>query len=112
MTLERVHVIRDSCNLQASDLSINVRKNKFIAYIYISFNQNLDGKIFLSAKIKSVKNLYAVFFCLQRKSVKNVMMSPTSNHIVDSHDHFDFISSTVSSCGLMFYWNVNYIMNT
>ena len=41
--------------------SINIRKVKLIAYIYIPFNQNLDEKSYISAKIEAVKQLHAVF---------------------------------------------------
>ena len=37
------------------------QKIKFIAYIYIRFNQNLDERSYLSSKIKAVKHLHAVF---------------------------------------------------
>ena len=33
----------------------------FIAYIYIPFNKNLDEKSYISAKIKAVKHLHAVY---------------------------------------------------
>ena len=36
--------------------SINIRKYKFIAYIHIRFNQNLDGKSYISAKSEAVKH--------------------------------------------------------
>ena len=41
--------------------SLNIRKIKYIAYIYICSNQNLDQKSYKSAKIEAVKNLHAVF---------------------------------------------------
>ena len=40
---------------------MNSRKIKFIAYIYIRFNQNLDEKSYISAKIEAVKHLFVVF---------------------------------------------------
>ena len=40
---------------------INIRKIKFIAYIYIHFNQNVDEKSDISAKIEAGKHLHAVF---------------------------------------------------
>ena len=41
--------------------SINIRKIKFIAYIYICFNQNLEKKSYISVKNEAVKQLHAVF---------------------------------------------------
>ena len=41
--------------------SINIRKFKFIAYIYIRLSKNLDAKSYLSAKIEAVKQSHAVF---------------------------------------------------
>ena len=38
--------------------SINLRNNKFFAYIYIPFNHNHDKKSYMSAKI-----IYTQFFC-------------------------------------------------
>ena len=40
--------------------SINIRKNKFIAYIYTCHSQNLDEISYISAKTESVKHLQAV----------------------------------------------------
>ena len=40
--------------------SINIRKIKFIAYIYIDFNQNVDEKSDISAKMEGGKHLHAV----------------------------------------------------
>ena len=40
---------------------ISIRKIKFIAYIYILFNQNLDEKLYISSKIEAVKHLHALF---------------------------------------------------
>ena len=40
--------------------SINFRKNKLIAYIYIRFNQNLDEKSYISANIEAV-SIYTHF---------------------------------------------------
>ena len=37
------------------------KKVKFIAYIYIRFNQNLDEKSYIRAKIEAIKQLHAVF---------------------------------------------------
>ena len=36
-------------------------KNNFIAYIYMHFNQNVDEKSYVSAKIEAGKHLHAVF---------------------------------------------------
>ena len=41
--------------------SIDIRKIKFIAYIYIPFSQNPNEKSYRSAKIQAVKHLRAVF---------------------------------------------------
>ena len=37
------------------------QKIKFIAYVYSHFNQNVDEKIDMSAKIEAGKHLHAVF---------------------------------------------------
>ena len=56
---------RGSCKLcwrpSAIYSSINIRKIKFIAYIYIHFNQNFDEKSDISANIEAGKHLHAVF---------------------------------------------------
>ena len=39
----------------------DIRKIKFIAYIYIRFNKNLDEKSHLSAKTQADKHIHAVF---------------------------------------------------
>ena len=41
--------------------SINIRKIKFIAYIYIHFNHNVDEKSYISTKIEAGKQLHAFF---------------------------------------------------
>ena len=41
--------------------SINIRKIKFIAYIYIHFNQNVGKKSDVSIKIEAGTHLHAVF---------------------------------------------------
>ena len=41
--------------------SINIRKIKFIAYIYIHFNQNVDEKSDISATIEAGTHLHEVF---------------------------------------------------
>ena len=41
--------------------SINIRKIKFVAYIYIHSNQNVDEKSDIYAKIEAGKHLHAVF---------------------------------------------------
>ena len=41
--------------------SINIRKSKFIAYMYIHFNHNVDEKSDISAKIEAGKHLHVVF---------------------------------------------------
>ena len=46
---------------QSSLSSINSRKIKFIANIYIRFIQNIDETFYISAKIEAVKHLHAVF---------------------------------------------------
>ena len=42
-------------------ISINIRKIKFITYIYIHFNQHFDEKSDITTKIEAVKHLHAVF---------------------------------------------------
>ena len=37
--------------------SLNLRKNKLIAYIYMRFNQNLDERSYISGKIGAVNHL-------------------------------------------------------
>ena len=49
---QRVHV-NFGCDPVLFTLSINIRKNKFIAYIYIRFNQNLDENSYISTKIEA-----------------------------------------------------------
>ena len=43
--------------------SINIRKIKFIANFYICFNQNLEEKFYIMAKIEAIKH-YMQFICL------------------------------------------------
>ena len=45
--------------VQFNTLGINIKK--FIAYIYICFNQNLGENSYISPKIEEVKHLHAVF---------------------------------------------------
>ena len=52
-----------------------VRKNRFIAYIYIQFNQNFDEKSSLNAKVKAAEHLHAIIST-------NFGPVPTSNQIV------------------------------
>ena len=56
---------RGSCKLclrpNVAYISINLRKNKFSAYIYIRFNQNLGEKSYISAKNEALKHLHALF---------------------------------------------------
>ena len=42
-------------------ISINIRKIKFITYIYIRFSQRFDEKSDINTKIEAVKHLHAVF---------------------------------------------------
>ena len=67
--------------------SINIRKIKFIAYIYIHFNQNVDEKYDISAKIEAGKHLHVVFLLTveQRQWRHDVAKS---NQIVESHGLF------------------------
>ena len=44
--------------------STKIKKIKLIAYIYIRFNQNMDNKSYISAKIEAVKHLHTVFLLL------------------------------------------------
>ena len=50
-------------------ISINIRKNKFIAYmyIYIPFNQSHDENFYISAKIETVKHLRAFFLLTEEQ---------------------------------------------
>ena len=57
--------------------SINIRKIKFIAYIYIPFKQNLEEKSYISAKIDTVKHLHA--------ASSNCGTAPMSSQIVESY---------------------------
>ena len=66
-TLGRVKVNepqRGPCKLCSQPImvytSINIRKIKFIAYIYIYFNQNLDEKSYIIVKTEAVKHLHAL----------------------------------------------------
>ena len=52
----------------------------FIAYIYIHFNQNVEEKSDISAKIEAGKHLQAVFLLAAESSM--------SNQIVESHGLF------------------------
>ena len=54
---------------------------KFIAYIYIRFNQNFDEKSYINAKIEAV-NIYTQFSA-------NCGIAPTSTQMVESIDYFD-----------------------
>ena len=54
----------------ASQCSLHFDKHqkiKFIAYIYIRFNQNLDDISYIIAKIDAVKHLQAVFLLTAEK---------------------------------------------
>ena len=64
MKPERVHVNFASDPI---DTLINIRKIKFIAYIYIYINQNLDENSYRSTKIEAVKHLHAVFLLTAEK---------------------------------------------
>ena len=44
--------------------SINIRKIKFIAYIYIRFSQNLDENSYISAITEAGKHLHGVFLLI------------------------------------------------
>ena len=72
MNLEGVHA-----NIAGDPVSINTRIFKFIAYIHIRFNQNLEA----------VKLLHEVY-CYQRNSVNDVMTLPTSNQFAENHGLF------------------------
>ena len=57
---------------------INIERIKFISYIYIPFSQNFDDKSYISAKIKAIQHLKAVFS-------SNCGTAPTSNQTVEGH---------------------------
>ena len=88
---------RGSCKLcwrpNVVYISINIRKIKFIAYICIRFNQKLDEKSYIRAKIEAV-NIYTQYFC-------NCGTSPTSNKIVESHGFF--LTSLTSRCSVLLF---------
>ena len=77
--------------------SINIRKIKFIAYIYICVNQTLDEKSYISAKIKAVKHLHAVFLLNEEQCRRPISIKSK------------FIMTSLMSRGSMVLWNVNYI---
>ena len=60
MNPKGVHVnfIKDPTQFTLRETS---ERTKFIVYIYIRFNRNLDEKSYISAEIEAVKHLYAVF---------------------------------------------------
>ena len=64
--------------------SINIRKIKFIAYIYIKFYPEFDEKSIIREKFEDWKHLHAVLV-LSENSVTDAMTSPTFNRIVDEH---------------------------
>ena len=86
MNPKRVHV-NFASDPNVVYTSINTRNIKCIVYIYIHFNQNVDEKSDISAKIETGKHLHT-FFLLTRNSVNDVMPSPTSNQILESHGLF------------------------
>ena len=61
-------------------LVLNNRAQKFIAYISIRFDQNLDEKSYISAKIE--ENSYMQIFFVKYGT------APTSNQTVESHSLF------------------------
>ena len=67
--------------------SINLMKNKFIAYMYIRFNHKLDEKSYISAKIKAVKHLHVS--CSANSGTASLRPDMSiSNLIVESHALF------------------------
>ena len=63
------------------------RKIKFIAYIYICFDLNLDENSYISAKIEA-KKTFTYSFSANSKSDNYVITWPTSSQIVESHALF------------------------
>ena len=65
-----------SCKLfwqsNVANTSINIRKIKFIAYIYIRFNRNLNEKInmYISAETETISYLHAIFSTICGLSVE------------------------------------------
>ena len=105
---------RDSCKLcQRSNVvytSINIRKIKFFAYIYIHFNQNIDENSDISAKIEAEKHVHAFFFLLtaEQRQWRHDVADVQS----DCREPWFVLTSSkvmwrrVAQC---YYWNVNYI---
>ena len=73
-TLGRVDVHFASDPMYIDYTSINSRKNKFKAYIYIRFYQNLDGNSCISAKIEAVKQLHAVFLLIAEQRRRQIRL--------------------------------------
>ena len=46
----------------------------FVAFIWIRFNQNLDGKSYISAKIEAAKYLNAVFLLTAEQSRRPIRL--------------------------------------
>ena len=89
--------------------SINIRKNKFIAYIYIHFNQNIDEKSDISAKIEAGKHLHSIFrLTMEQRQWRYDVAEAQS----DCREPWFILTSfkamwrRVAQCN---YWNVNYI---
>ena len=54
--------------------SINIRKMKFIAYIYIPVSQNLVKQSYVSAKIEAVKHLHEVFLQTEEQQPRPIKL--------------------------------------
>ena len=63
-------------------------KIKFIAYIYICFDLNLDENTYITAKIEAKKKTFTCSFSANSKSDNDVITWPTSSQIVESHALF------------------------
>ena len=86
-----------------------MRKIQFIAYIYIHFNQNVDEKADISAKIEARKHLHAVFLLTAeqrqwRHDVADVQSDCREPWFILTP--FKVMWRRVAQFN---YWNVNYI---
>ena len=76
----------------------SIKFRKFIAYIYIYFNQNLDERSYISDKNESVKHLHAVLLLIaEHRQWRNEVA--TSIQTVEKPVYFDIILSHVTSHG-------------
>ena len=63
---------------------INIRINKFIAYIYIPFSQKLDENFCICAKIEAIKYLHAIFLLTaEQRDVQSGLQSHVYFDVTD-----------------------------